>query len=82
MAKTDSTPTKRPRKSASERAQADLDAAMKRRDSAVAKLSKAEQSISSLRAEAEQAEREVSFRSQNPALPQTAPAMATEASSD
>lgn len=70
MAKADSTTTtKRPRKSAAERAQFDLDAAVKRQTSAREKLAKAEASIESLRAEAAQADAEVNFRSQNPALP-------------
>jgi hypothetical protein len=63
------TATKRPRKTAAERAQADYDAAIKRQSVAQSKLDKVSATIDDLRAEVKLADAEVNFRSQNPALP-------------
>lgn len=77
MANATATATKRPRKTAAERAQLDLDAAIKRRDAATAKLAKVEPTIAELRAEVEQTTALVTYLQQNPLLQQTdAPAPA------
>lgn len=68
MANATATATKRPRKTAAERAQLDLDAAIKRRDAAVAKLAKVEPTIVELKAEVEQSNSLVTYLSQNPLL--------------
>lgn len=65
---TESPKTTRPRKTAAQKAQTDLDAAVKSRDAVKAKLEKAEPAVITLRSELEQAERLVNFLAGNPLL--------------
>jgi hypothetical protein len=70
MAKADSTTgTKRPRKSAAERAQADYDAAVKTRDVAQRKLTKLQEGVAPAQEAFDAAERRVAYLGQNPDLP-------------
>lgn len=71
MARADSTTsTKRPRKSPADRAQADLDAAIKRRDAAQRKYDKLSGAVEPAKAELQQASSLVDYLSKNPLLPQ------------
>lgn len=65
------TATKRPRKSAAERAQADYDAAVKTRDLAQRKLTKLQEGVAPAQEAFDAAERRVAYLGQNPDLPQT-----------
>lgn len=66
---TETTVTKRPRKSAAEKAQADYDAAVKTRDIAKRKLDKLKQGVEPAQADYDAAERRVNYLGQNPDLP-------------
>jgi hypothetical protein len=68
-----STPVTRQRKTPAERAQLDYDKAVKQRDAAQAKLTKAQESIDSLSAEVDMATRYVDYASRNPNLPAQSP---------
>lgn len=75
MARTESTPTPagkgtRPRKSAAEKAQIELDAATKHRDTIATKLEKAKPAVVALEAELQQANQLVDYLAKNPLLPQ------------
>lgn len=72
MARADSTTpsTKRPRKSPAERAQLDLDAAVKRRDQAQKKYDKLAGAVEPAKQELKQATALVDYLSKNPLLPQ------------
>jgi peptidoglycan hydrolase CwlO-like protein len=77
MAKADTTPAaaKRPRKTAAEKAQADLDKAQKDYDKANERLDKLNDQIDAAEAQVDEAKRYLDFVSMNPALPaQTEPA--------
>lgn len=65
------TATKRPRKSAAERAQADYDAAVKTRDLAQRKLAKLQEGVAPAQEAFDAAERRVTYLGQNPDLPQS-----------
>lgn len=71
MAKTAEATTKvtRPRKTAAEKAQADLDKATKRLETAQARLSKVQGTIDAAETEVFEAQRQLDYVSRNPALP-------------
>jgi len=66
---TSETATKRPRKSAAEKAQADYDAAVKTRDLAQKKLAKLQEGVAPAQEAFDAAERRVAYLGQNPDLP-------------
>lgn len=77
MAKAESTTsTKRPRKSAAEKAQADYDAAVKTRDAAQRKLAKLQEGVAPAQEAFDAAERRVAYLGQNPDLPNSNVAVA------
>lgn len=69
---TEKTATKRPRKSAEEKALADLDAALKTRDLAKKKLDKLKEGVEPAQAAFDKAAARVRFLQQNPDLPESA----------
>lgn len=72
MAKVNDTPatTKRPRKSAEQKAIAELDAAIKTRDAAKTKLDKLKEGLAPSQTAFDKAEARVQFLQQNPDLPE------------
>jgi hypothetical protein len=79
MAKNDSTTvTKRPRKSAEEKALADLNAAIKTRDQAQRKLDKLKETLQPAQSAFDKAQARVLFLSMNPDLPEGAGEAAQE----
>lgn len=74
MARTEGTVNARPRKSPAQRAQMDLDAAIKRRDAAQAKVDKLEAGLAPARQELDESVALADYLSKNPLLPQNAAA--------